>query len=89
MLSKLIYLTTKKLRNFTGLTRESLFLTHTTSAVCVKTLQGSSLQRSDSGIQAGSILACMVDAGEKKLEVVQGLFIASARQLHLQSIGQN
>lgn len=68
MLSKLIYLT-KKTPKFQWFDTWK-FISHTTSAVYIKNLQGSSLQRSDSGIQAGSILAFMDDIGERKLEVV-------------------
>lgn len=49
---------------------------------CVKVLQGCSLQRGDSGIPAGSSLASVNGAVGRELEVVQGLFIASACQLH-------
>ena len=47
--------------------------------MCTKDLQGSALQRADSGFQDGSILASMIKVVGKELEVVQGLFYS----LHL------
>lgn len=89
MYPDLIYLrTTKNSFNFNALTHESLFLIHTSFAVPIKALQGSSLQRGDSGIQTGSILVSIIDVVRKELETWRDFFLPQLVN-HSQSIGQN